>query len=75
MPERLREELARAEADRPYLPLVVRATGNTRLQNWPNRELNKQAKEKANRAEFEAFLAQYNYEIIWTNGYLELLKN
>lgn len=73
-PSQFDRSLNRALTERPELPVIVRAKGNTEDPNWPNDNgLRKSPSFAAVRTIMNNFIKQKNYQKVWENSFFEIL--
>lgn len=75
-PAAFKGAMERAKKERPYLPVIVRAKGNTEDPNWPTKEnkLLRSSNHIMNRQVVEEFIKENNYSLVWENRFFEILK-
>ncbi|KNZ69121.1 hypothetical protein Tfer_2225 [Thermincola ferriacetica] len=74
-PDKFREALEKAEKERPYLPVIVRAKGNTEDFDWPKSKspLVQTVYHVENRKTMERFIREKQYKTVWQNSFFEIL--
>jgi hypothetical protein len=73
--DELDEAIQWALKTRQELPLVVKATRDTRNRIWPkNKSLNQGAMSVANRERMQLFLDRFGYTIVWENDMFQILE-
>ncbi len=74
-PEKFQKSLNRALQERPYLPVIVRAKGNTEDFNWPTTKgLRKDNYYLSGcRKIMDGFIGENNYKTVWENSFFEIL--
>ncbi len=67
--------LQRAQAERPYLPVIVRAKGGTENTSWPRKAALRTDNYylNSNRSLMEGFIRENHYKTVWENGFFEIL--
>ncbi|PKM80766.1 MAG: hypothetical protein CVU89_12595 [Firmicutes bacterium HGW-Firmicutes-14] len=74
-PAAFRHYLDRALAERPGLPVIVRARGNTEEPTWPRtRGLRRDKYLSGARKIMNDFIKENNYKIVWENSFFEILQ-
>lgn len=74
-PKQLKEMLYKSLSEKKVLPVIVRAKGSTADCNWPaNHNVNNRPDKIADRVILEAFIEEFNYQIIWENDFFQILK-
>lgn len=73
-PSQFAQALQRAGTERPYLPVIIRARGNTENHNWPETGgLLRSPSHDAIRVLMDGFIRAEGYRTVWQNSFFEIL--
>ncbi|MFZ5641833.1 MAG: hypothetical protein ACOY4Q_14245 [Bacillota bacterium] len=73
-PEQFNNALQRAQQERPYLPVIVRARGDTEKFDWPGAGgMLRSYYHDAARQTMERFIRENQYRMAWQNSFFEIL--
>ena len=74
-PQQFDQALQKALAERPYLPVIIRARGNTENKKWPAAAgLLRSPPHDEMRGLMDDFIKKEHYRSVWQNNFFEILE-